>query len=229
MTFLVLFDIDKTLLTSAKHPATHRKAFSFAIKKVYGINTKIDFIVHAGMTDQQIVRGLLVKAGVNDEKITAGLGKCMELMNKYFLENLGECELEPLPGVKELLKKLEVKGFLLGLVTGNLEPIAWRKLENAGLKAYFRLGGFGSDNPDRSKLVKIAMNRAEEQGFTLNKVFLLGDTIKDVKAGKANRVTVLAVATGDSTVEELKAEGADFVLENLEDTDGIVQLLGKPD
>ena len=61
-----------------------------------------------------------------------------------------------------------------GLVTGNLEPIGWGKMEALGILSLFskpRFGGFGSDFcsgniaeswKDRGELVRIAAKRAEE-------------------------------------------------------------------
>jgi phosphoglycolate phosphatase len=59
------------------------------------------------------------------------------------------------------------------LVTGNLEPIGWTKMDALGLKDYFyqpRFGGFGSDVcsgnhvqswKDRAEMVKIALAKLE--------------------------------------------------------------------
>ena len=70
---------------------------------------------------------------------------------------------------------LQVRGDVaVGLVTGNLEPIAWAKMEALGIKDLFtepRFGGFGSDYcsgntsetwRDRAELVRIAAKRAAE-------------------------------------------------------------------
>ena len=47
-------------------------------------------------------------------------------------------------------------------MTGNLQPIARRKLERAGIGGYFEAGqgGFGSDHLDREELPPIARARA---------------------------------------------------------------------
>ena len=65
--------------------------------------------------------------------------------------------------------------MLTCLVTGNLQPIGWAKMEALGIKHLFSepfFGGFGSDhcNPDnsdqswkdRAELVKIAAQKAEK-------------------------------------------------------------------
>ena len=51
-------------------------------------------------------------------------------------------------------------GYLLGLVTGNLEASAHIKLHRAGLNRFFSFGGYGSDSNDRGELTKIALRRA---------------------------------------------------------------------
>ena len=55
---LVLFDIDRTLVTGSK---VHHKAFSEGFKKVYGIDTTIDIINHHGMSEQQVIIEVLKK------------------------------------------------------------------------------------------------------------------------------------------------------------------------
>lgn len=52
MNKLVLFDVDKTLIGSAKG---HLEAFSKAFRKVYSVETGIEVINYHGMTDQQII------------------------------------------------------------------------------------------------------------------------------------------------------------------------------
>ena len=53
-----------------------------------------------------------------------------------------------MPGVEEALGHLARKGALLGVATGNLEAIGWIKIEEAGLREWFRFGGFSDQFPD---------------------------------------------------------------------------------
>jgi phosphoglycolate phosphatase-like HAD superfamily hydrolase len=52
---------------------------------------------------------------------------------------------------------------------------------------------------------------------------LVGDTPNDVLAGHLGGARVVAVATGSSDVQTLKAAGADLVLEDLTDTAAVVR------
>ncbi len=223
---LVLFDIDKTLLSC---PKRHTSAFSEAFKKVYGVDTGIDIINYQGMTDKQIIMEVLKKNGLDEQTIKSKLEECSKAMIAYYFtdKSVDNDEVIKLDGVQELLEKLNKSNVLMGLVTGNLEPIGRCKLEQVGLNHYFKVGGFGSDDMDRANLVKLAIKKAKEN-FDFkpeNNVFLFGDTPLDVKAGKEGGVKTIGVATGDYSKEQLESAGADFVLENLEDTGKILKII----
>lgn len=226
MNALVLFDIDQTLLQVIGVNA-HKKAFSKAIENTYGIKADMKTLSHAGMTDRQIIRELLRNNSLCDEEITSKMPECLRLMCKYYEENNEEENRVLLPGVKNLLDTLQKKGAILGVVTGNLESIGWKKLEKVRLRRFFTLGAFGSDAEERAELVIIAIKKAEKLGFEKGKIFLIGDTVRDVKAGVSNNVKVLAVATGSTSKEELEEAGAYKVFETLEKTDEIIKIIGE--
>ena len=67
-----------------------------------------------------------------------------------------------MPGVDETLRHLAQKGALLGVATGNLEMIGWIKIEKAGLREWFRFGGFSDHFPVRAELIGQAADKARE-------------------------------------------------------------------
>jgi phosphoglycolate phosphatase-like HAD superfamily hydrolase len=225
MNKLALFDIDNTLIRSSK---VHRLSFSEGFRKVYGVDTSIDIINHHGMTDQLIIIEVLKKNGLKEKEIKSKLKKCTEVMIDYFNKNIDGEEIMVLDGVRKLLEELNKHKVLIGVVTGNLEPIARGKLKKAGIDHYFKVGGFGSDDAKRSNLVRIAIKRAEENfdfRFSRNNVFLFGDAPQDIKAGKEVGVKTIGVTTGIYSKEELEKAGADFILESLKDTDKILKII----
>ena len=132
-----------------------------------------------------------------------------------------------LEGVINLLTKLDQKGFLLGLVTGNLETIAHAKLKKIGIDNFFKFGGFGSDHTSRAELIKIAIRRAGNQ-FDLadhHQIFHFGDAPQDMRAAREGGVKPIGVTTGTFAADELQSAGAYQVVANLKDTDAILQLL----
>jgi phosphoglycolate phosphatase len=222
MNRLVLFDVDLTLIGRSQ---CHHDAFAYAFKKVYNVDTDIKIINYGGMTDPNIAIEVLKKVGLKEELILSKLDECMDTIVDYFQKNVKRDTIPILPGVKELLELLNKNGILLGLITGNLEPIAWGKLKTIHLNHYFKLGGFGSDSRDRTELVKIAVKKAQENFNFNGKTFVVGDTHRDIKAGKEANAETIAVATGTYSVEELQNYGADFVFDNLKDKEEILKVI----
>ncbi len=101
------------------------------------------------------------------------------------------------------------------------------RAEKAGLKQYFKFGAFGSDAIERSVLVKIALKKAKDGfGFEFdgNNAFLLGDTPRDIVAGKTAGVKTMGIA-GDFSTKDLEEAEADFVLEDLKDTKKVLAII----
>ena len=222
---LVLFDIDSTLIKTPK--AKDDIAFPQAFKKVYGVEATIDIINSHGMTDQQIIIDVLKKKGLDEQTIKSKLDECMKVMVETFKKAIDSEKIIVLAGVEELLEKLDNHNILMGLVTGNLEPIVRGELEKVGLDHYFKVGGFGSDDINRTNLVKLAIKRAEENfNFKFNdNVFLFGDAPQDMKAGKEAGIKTVGITTGIYSKERLEDAGADFILKDLKDANKVLEII----
>jgi phosphoglycolate phosphatase len=221
---LVLFDIDKTLVVGSSF---HYHALKNALSHVYGIEDPKSLVNMQGMTDLKIICTTLSKENVDLKTIKKGLDECMQLMYQNFKKALQKQDLVVLSGVKQLLEDLEKNGIPMGLVTGNMEAIAWLKLEKVGLNQFFQFGGFGDRVLDRSGLVKNALKISQEKlGLIDNRnIFLIGDTPRDILGGKQFNVNTIGVATGDFSEKELFTAGADYVLEDLKCTEGVMNII----
>lgn len=221
MKYLVSFDIDNTLIKSS---AGHVESLILAIKDIYGLKTSINVINHHGMTDPEIIIRILGKHEVDDKIIQAKLKRCMDNMQLHYAQIVQSENIVVLEGVFNLLSNLDQKGFLLGLVTGNLESIARAKLKKIGINDFFKFGGFGSDHISRTELVKIAVRRAANQ-FQLdgnNQIFHIGDAPQDMRAACEAGVTPIGVATGIFSTAELESAGASQVVPDLNNADAIL-------
>ncbi len=222
---LMLFDIDGTLVQGAK---SHYQAYIEGVKKFYGLEDYVNSVNAAGKSDKLILQEILTLGGLTTDEIQKDFQNCLDFMTDYYLKNVQYEDIHVFDGTIELLNELKRNDALLGLVTGNLEPIAYAKLARAGLDSYFSFGGFGSDNADRSLMVKKALSIAKNQlGFSGDKIFVVGDTPRDVEAAQAYNLKTIAVATGMYSVKELRDCGADYVVENFKNRDKIMKILYK--
>jgi phosphoglycolate phosphatase len=225
---LVLFDIDGTLVQGG--PA--KDAFHSAMEATYGTRGAVDQVSFSGKTDPQIARELLLGVGRSHAEVNAGLPQLWDLYLAGLGRRLPDLPMEILPGVVELLDVLDgLVEIGRGLVTGNILDGARLKLGSADLHRRFPINGelvgaFGCDSEHRDDLPGIAMMRAEKvwgRRFAPERVVIVGDTPRDVACGQFAGTRTLAVATGRFEVDALQSAGADLVLEDLSDTDRVVE------
>jgi phosphoglycolate phosphatase-like HAD superfamily hydrolase len=183
-----------------------------------------------GKTDPVLFEEVGAAYGLAPEKLAERADEVHTAYLAALTEELAEpaaCEIKP--GVERLVSILSARhDVALGLVSGNIERAAWLKLSTVGLDRFFAGGGFGSDGRRRADLVRIAVARFEvQQGHSIapDQVWVIGDTPDDVAGGREHGVRTLAVATGSFARSELERCQADCVLDNLEDTARIVDIL----
>jgi phosphoglycolate phosphatase-like HAD superfamily hydrolase len=223
-TRLILFDIDGTLVLTG---GAGLRAFDRAMAVEFDSGMSLEIISPAGMTDTAIFQTIFEQ----NRKRPPTAGEEERLYARYLEYLEEEVERSPdfqvLAGVRELVEELSAHdGFHLGLGTGNLEGGARIKMKRAGLDGYFPFGGFGSDSSDRSELLGIAVERgkrglAADDG--VEAVFVVGDTPRDIEAGKAIGARILAVASGSYDMNALAAADADLVVEDLCDRERLME------
>jgi phosphoglycolate phosphatase-like HAD superfamily hydrolase len=212
---LVLFDIDGTLVRRAG--PHHREALVYGIRRVTGLETTTEGIPVQGMLDPDIVRIMMRRAGARASEIREALPEIQRAAERFYLRVCPALHDKHCPGVEAVLTKLLRRGILLGLVTGNLTRIGWRKLERAGLRRYFRYGAFGEMAKTRAGLAKLAIREARQRGWIERgaPISLVGDAPQDIEAARANRIRSISVQTGITPVEELVALAPDVMLRDL--------------
>jgi phosphoglycolate phosphatase len=216
-TVAVLFDIDGTLITTGGAGAV---AWRLAFEAVHGIPADIGEFTDNGMTDPEVGR-LTFTSVIGREPTTSELARVMAKRLEFLPEAVDRSTgYRVLPGVERTLSALVDAGYLLGLSTGGVEAAARIKLERAGLNRYFSFGGYGSDSPDRARLTKHGVQRAQAAyGRPLDPRYcaVVGDTPLDIAAARAAGAVAIGVASGHFTVDELREAGADHVLASLEE------------
>jgi phosphoglycolate phosphatase-like HAD superfamily hydrolase len=216
---LFLFDIDGTLLRGM--PPAHRMALCDAAEQVYGVTVEPRQLGKtAGMTDNAIARRMLLAAGVDVDALASGLPAFFSAAADAYERHVPD-DLRPYltPHAVELLEWLQGNRAILGLVTGNIERLAWRKLAAAHLDGYFGFGAFGDEAELRDVLPPRAIARAEllhGQRFALHEIFIVGDTPADITCASAARVRAIAVATGPQhSLDDLRLCQPDYAFPDL--------------
>jgi phosphoglycolate phosphatase-like HAD superfamily hydrolase len=228
---LVLWDIDGTLLHGG--PAA-REVFADAVATVTGMPSDDGGVRMSGKTDPLIALEIMAHAGIAEEEARSYLPKVLLALEEGLEAAAGRIRTEGRvhPGAVNVLRALsEDPAFVQSVLTGNLKANARVKLASFGLDRYLDLdvGAYGSDDRDRSRLIPIALRRVEERrGWSpsLEDVWIIGDTPRDLDAARATGVRCLLVATGGYGFDELAALGADAALPHLEDTEAVLRVLG---
>ena len=196
-----LFDIDGTLMRSRDR--VHVESFFSSVHRVTGFEVTLAGIVLHGNTDTAILREACLQAAIPADVLEEHVDAIMQAMCHSVAQRRHELDPVLMPGVQEALQHLAQKGALLGVASGNLEAIGWIKLEQAGLREWFRFGGFSDNFPDRSEMIEHAAQKSRELAGRNAAVCVVGDTPRDIEAAHANSLPVIAVATGRSRFEEL--------------------------
>src|ERR1022692_3980238 len=241
---LILFDIDGTLVRRAG--PHHRQALVDAVRRVTGLETSTDHIPVHGMLDPDILTRMLRDAGASAASIRRAMPEIVRRAQQIYVHSVPSLQRKTCPGVRALLRRLQHRGVLLGLVTGNLTRIGCKKLDRAGLKPYFRFGAFGEMAKDRAGLARLAIRRARAQGWIARHtpialvgraqgwiarhtpIALVGDAPSDILAAQRNGIRSIAVHTGISTHDDLLAYSPDVLLEDLRGLT-LATILGTPE
>lgn len=224
---LILFDIDGTLLLSGK---AGLRAMTRTFEMTFGVPDAFAGEHFGGRTDSSLVSKALQRAGLPDT------AEAHDRFREHYVSILAEEIQHPgtghkgvMPGAIELLEALADHDHLhLALLTGNYREAAEIKLQHFELWDFFEWGAFSDDHADRNALVPIACRRAETYDIpaeAIERVIVIGDTPSDIECARVAGAKSIAVATGGFTVEELKAAGADVVLQDLSDTEQVLALL----
>ncbi len=212
---LVLFDIDGTLIRRAG--PHHRQALVDAVRRVTGRETTTDGVPVAGMLDQDIVDEMLRRSGAGSREIRRAMPEVLRVAQVLYARSCPALQRKTCPGVRRALERIHDRGATIGLVTGNLPRIGWKKMERAGIKHYFRLGSFCDRARNRAGLVRAAVRQARQSGWIKRgaAITLIGDHPNDVAAARAAGVRAIAVGTGVVDQRLLAAAEPDILLPDL--------------
>ena len=229
---VLLWDLDGTLVRGQRYGVFKDYTVPM-LTRVFGTAGSLDGMMVSGMTDLQIIEESLRGEGITREHI---LARKDELLTCYIEEmkratGNGAHLVEAIPGGREVLQRVaEHPRYVSGLLTGNIEPAAYLKLELAGLSEFFKLpGAFGDSSFDRRDLPAIAAQRINEHlGASLppEQFIVIGDTPNDIACARHFGARVLAVASGRMhSADDLLAYEPDALVPDLLDVELVMTAL----
>lgn len=208
MTFLVLFDVDGTLLLT--HDEIYVEANRDALRAVWGVAP--DGPDRPGDTATAHTRRALRTAQMDDGEIDARLDDWCAKFSSRYVELLARADTtrwRTPPEAADVIAQLPTRALL----TGNPEPVARARMERLGLGKLFApdTGAFGCEREDRVALFELARSRAGD--WPTERTVGVGDTPFDVSSAHAAGALSVAVTTGAYGAEQLRE--ADAVIATL--------------
>lgn len=265
---LITFDVDGTLVKGSGQAAAesaHAKAFAHAVSDILGDGTPITPVAEAlprklyhGSTDGLILLRLArATLGVEPEESAKKLDDMFESMYSYIngMENEEIADhITPLPGAIDNLKALTgmKDKVLCGLVTGNVEGVARKKMDAVGIfeiKALSPpcksqklwpgsehlgfLGGFGSDycSGDIDNIDRNHLDRGEQIAIATKRgKTILGNTAltRVVHVGDAPADVLAAKWYSNMNKDDNLCVGMVAVATGSYSADDLRQLAGEP-
>ena len=190
----IIFDVDGTLIDSND---AHARAWVDA-GEALGYDIAYDEVRPLiGMGGDRVTP---IVAGVEEDSPEGeALAKARgEIFRRSYLPDL-----EPFPGVRDLLQRLTDDGFKVVVASSASEEDLGALLDRAGVADLIR-DSTSSDEAEESKpepdIVDAAVGRA---GLPRDRLIMIGDTPYDVEAARRARVPIVAVRCGGWSEDDL--------------------------
>jgi len=206
---LILFDIDGTLISTE---GAGVKAFAQTSAEIYGLPEATKDMTFAGRTDRALVELIFNQNSI--EITEAEIDRFFTAYLKRLSHFLPTDNTRPLSGVLELIQAMGnwQPAPVIGLLTGNHSQGAELKLRHYNIWHEFEMGAFGDNTPERNAVAQEALAWAKERwdDIRAEEILVIGDTQRDIECARSIGAKVLAVATGNSSVEELQEFNPDW-------------------
>jgi len=206
---LIFFDINGTII---KRDSRTDIPFQKAIDNLLHAENAMEGVDTSARSDKDVFMEVL-----RNHRQDFSEAKWEEFMKLYHhqLEKFKDTDVwRDNADVLSFLSKLCDTEHILSLITGELNIGAKYKLEKIGVWQYFKTGGFGEDGLRRYDIAEAALSKAKHiHGSCYDEIYIIGDTILDIKTARHLGAKVISITTGSNTREELAAEKPDYIID----------------
>jgi phosphoglycolate phosphatase-like HAD superfamily hydrolase len=214
----IFWDIDGTLIRTNGAAAL---PFKNAIMNYLGSSIEFDRKKLSGFTDYEIIQ--FVFANLNKEIEISEIDKILSDYSSNLPVNLELGKSKQINEISKVLLELENSNeYENAIATGNCYLGAITKLTHVELINFFKpelLFHASPRNTSRDQIIAFAKKSLDvgQSGI------IIGDSPKDILSAKINGLPVLAVASGQHTVEELKCFEPEQVLKSSWGTEDLLK------
>lgn len=192
---LLIFDFDGTLIDSVPDLADATNTMLAQLNKpTHSLATIKEWVGNGSRL--LIERALVGKTEVLEGELTSADADHAEQLFFDAYKNITNSKTVAYPDVDAGLRQLKEAGFTLALVTNKPIRFVPKILENFGWTALFSdvLGGdsLPVKKPDPAPLLQVC----KTLNFEPDQVYMIGDSINDISAGKSANIDTLALSYG---------------------------------
>lgn len=220
---LLLWDIDGTLVRTTR-PSSLNPHVNALTRLGYLVSDQA--IQLSGSTDYEVIIELLKinKISITENRLKEVFMEIDKEAQKLDLVS----EFNLFPGVRNMLNELSSLEWTHGILTGNTHKRMISKLQSSDIIKYFFKElmfscNFGDSRKDICKNAAGIINKELYQ-----KIYIIGDTPKDISAARSIGFPVISVASGNYSSSELTNYDPDLLIRNLKvDSKLLIDYLSK--
>jgi len=211
----ILFDLDGTLIDSINaYYLSFIKGIS-QLRQPLPPRDQIVKLLNLGIPLKEILNKILL-SDVHDRESV--INCCyQEIKSAYFTYYSKQIRL--IQRVAETLTILSNKGILMGIITGRMSPIdrLRQNLRSYGIDKFIDVVVTGLEVQRRKPAPDQIIVCAKLLGVGVDECLVVGDSVSDMRAGKAAGAKTAAVLTGVGTFNSFLEENPDLILSGIEE------------
>lgn len=215
MATVIFFDINGTIV---KRDSRTDIPYKNAIDAFLHVSNGMEGVDTSARSDKDVFMEVLERHddSFSEEKWKEFLEIYEQQLKKFATTDVWRENADAIPFIRKVFEK----GYTLALISGELRIGARYKLEKLGVWQYFMTGGFGEDGLRRFEIAETALKKVRDMSYApINEMFVIGDTLLDIKTARHLDAKVISIATGSNTFEELKAESPDYLIRKFAELD----------
>lgn len=199
----IAFDLDGTLINA--YPAVE-ESINFLMKR-FGLPVIDGDVIKrtVGLGDRNLVEAFVGSGHIEE---------AMPVYREYHAQALLRGS-SFLPGARQTLEDLKAQGYRLGIASNRPKRFSLIVMEHLGMVHFFDRILCGDELERAKPHPDILLQLMREWNLSNEEMLFVGDMDVDVQTAKNAKVPMVAVLTGSCSEEDLRANGADMILNDV--------------